>query len=67
MYATTFHKGDYETTYLAYKRLIKYIEFNNYVVVGNEYEDALLDTCTKKSEEEYLTRVSIQVEKLKKI
>ncbi|MCT4593070.1 MAG: MerR family transcriptional regulator [Anaeromicrobium sp.] len=65
LYAIAFHKGHYDTTYLTYKRLMKYIKLNDYVIVGNAYEEALMDTCTQKSEEEHLMKISIQVEKSK--
>lgn len=61
-YAVTYHYGEYETTYLAYYRLIKYINDNGYEIAGNAYEDALLDFCTQRSESEYLSEISIQVE-----
>lgn len=64
LFAITFHKGEYETVYLSYKRIIKYIENNGYIIAGNSYEDALLDTCTQRSEKEYLTRICIQIEKV---
>lgn len=64
LYATTFHKGDYETTHLTYERLTEYIRLNGFKIVGNAYEDTILDNCTQKDEEEYLTKISIQVEKV---
>lgn len=62
LYAITYHYGDYDTTYLAYYRLIKYIEDNGYEIAGNAYEDGLLDFCTQKDVSEYLSEISIRVE-----
>jgi effector-binding domain-containing protein len=62
LYAVTYHHNDYDTTYLAYDRLLRYIEDNGYEIVGNSYENILLDFCTQKNESEYLSEISIQVE-----
>lgn len=62
LYAVTYHYGDFGTTHHAYRRLLKYIKQNGYVISGNAYEDGLLDFCTQRSEAEYLSKISIQVE-----
>lgn len=61
LYAITYHYGAYDTTYLAYYRLIKYIEDNGYEIVGKAYEDGLLDFCTQKDDSEYLSEISVMV------
>ena len=64
LYATIIHKGNYEDTYISYNKLIEYIKNNGYEIVGNAYEECLLDFFTQENEENYLTRISIQVSKL---
>ncbi|MFL0252952.1 MerR family transcriptional regulator [Clostridium neuense] len=60
-YASTYHKGSYETMYRSYERLIKGIEKEGYSVCGNAYEMDLFSTLTNASSDEYLKLISIQV------
>jgi effector-binding domain-containing protein len=46
IYATTYHKGSYETMYLSYERLLRGIKERGYSVCGNAYEIDLLSTLT---------------------
>ncbi|KHD36652.1 multidrug transporter [Clostridium acetobutylicum] len=61
IYASTYHKGSYDTMYLSYKRLIENIKEQGYEVCGNAYEVDLLSTLTSVSSDEYLKLISIQV------
>lgn len=60
-YASTYHKGSYDTMHLSYERLIKDIKEKGYDVCGNAYEMDLLSTLTNADSDEYLKLISIQV------
>ncbi len=61
IYATTYHKGSYETMYLSYERLLRGIKEEGYSVCGNAYEIDLLSTLTNTDSNQYLKLISIQV------
>lgn len=63
IYASTYHKGSYDSLPLSYERLMKVIEKEGYVVCGNAFEMDLLSTLTSADSEEYLKLISIQVSK----
>lgn len=60
-YASTYHRGSYDTMHLSYERLIKGIKEKGYKVCGNAYEMDLLSTLTNACCDEYLKLISIQV------
>jgi len=60
-YASTYHKGSYDTMYRSYERLIKGIKEQGYEICGNAYEVDLLSTLTSVNSDEYLKLISIQV------
>jgi effector-binding domain-containing protein len=60
-YASTYHKGDYETMHLSYERLINGIKEQGYSICGKAYEMDLLSTLTNADSNEYLKLISIQV------
>lgn len=61
IYASTYHKGSYETMHLSYERLKKAIEDNGYSICGHAYETDLLSILTSSNSDEYLKHISIQV------
>lgn len=61
IYASTYHKGSYDTMHLSYERLIKNIEEQGYRICGNAYEMDLLSTLTNADSDEYLKLISIQI------
>lgn len=61
IYASTYHKGSYDTMYLSYERLIKFIKDNGYKICGCAYETDLLSILTSSNSEEYLRHISVQV------
>lgn len=63
LYGCIIHKGSYETTYESYEKLLQYINECGYEIEGGSYENTLLDFFAVKSEEEYLTEVSIKIKK----
>lgn len=65
LYACIVHKGSYEKTYESYEKLLKYISGCGYEIEGGSYENTLLDFFAVKSEQEYLTEISIPIKKQK--
>lgn len=61
IYASTYHKGSYDTMYLSYERLLNGIKKQGYSICGNAYEVDLLSTLTNADSNEYLKLISIQV------
>ena len=47
---------------ILYERLLKYIKENNLIIMGSSYEDVLIDEVTVKNKDEYVLKVSIQIE-----
>lgn len=64
IYASTYHKGSYDTMNLSYERLSKSIKENGYKVCGHAYETDLLSILTSSNSDEYLRHISIQVCKI---
>ncbi len=64
LYAIINHKGGYYCTDESYEKLLKYINNNGYRICGESYENSLLDYFSVKDEKDYLTEISIRVEKI---
>lgn len=62
-YVITIHKGSYDTVATTYDRLKEYIKEHHYEISGDAYEDVVWDSCSKDNEDEFLTQVSIQIDK----
>lgn len=63
LYAIINHRGDYYCTDKSYEKLLEYIDANGYRICGESYENSLLDYFSIKDEKDYLTEISIGVEK----
>ncbi|GAA0069565.1 MerR family transcriptional regulator [Clostridium sardiniense] len=63
LYAIINHRGDYYCTDKSYEKLLEYIDANEYRICGESYENSLLDYFSIKDEKDYLTEISIRVEK----
>lgn len=63
IYGCINHKGRYDETANSYKKLLKYIENKGYEIVGDSYENGLLDYFSCNVEEELLTEISIKIKK----
>ncbi|MCC0640201.1 MULTISPECIES: MerR family transcriptional regulator [unclassified Clostridioides] len=61
MYVCIKHIGRYEDSYKSYEKLKKYIYDNNYKIIGNSYEESILDFFCENKEENYMTEISIQI------
>ncbi|OOM15958.1 MerR family transcriptional regulator [Clostridium saccharobutylicum] len=62
-YAVLFHKGAYETLPHAYHKFKEYIEQNGYEIIGNAYEEDQLYFLSVSDPNQYLLKISIQIEK----
>lgn len=56
-YVTAYHTGHWNTIGEAYERLLTYAKEHDITLEGPCYEDFLFDGLTKKSQEEYVTRI----------
>ncbi|WP_042352600.1 MerR family transcriptional regulator [Bacillus massiliigorillae] len=65
-YACTYHKGSYNDTHLALKRLIKDIQKSGYEAIGDAIEIGLVDHSVIADETEFITEYQIPVKKIVK-
>ncbi|WP_055069470.1 MerR family transcriptional regulator [Clostridium massiliamazoniense] len=61
-YVIGYHIGDYKTTFLTYNKLLKFIDENNLKPCGNSYELELLNNLSYSDTNNYVTKISINVE-----
>lgn len=61
MYITYYHKGTLDTLEKAYIEILNYANNHNYKLHDYFYERLLLNETVVKSEEEFITEVSIQI------
>lgn len=61
-YVTLLHKGNYDTLYEAYKILFSYIKEHCLQICGNSYEDEIIGYVAVSDKNQYIMRISIQVE-----
>lgn len=64
LYAVAYHLGHFETMHETYKRLLEFIHINNLEMGAYAYEEYLIDEVAAKNEKDYVTQITIQVEKL---
>jgi len=60
-YAIGYVHGDYIDTNDIYKDLLTFIKENGFQVIGNSYEEYLLDELTESKQNQFMIRVMIQV------
>lgn len=65
LYLIGFETVSYDGPEKLYEKLFKYIKDNDLTIVGNSYEEFLLDEIAVKNPNGYLVQVSIQVKKNK--
>lgn len=61
IYLTTYYKGGYSDIKTTYDRIIEYIEEHNLKVIGDFYEDVLLDELSTVGYDNYFFKISIKV------
>lgn len=64
LYVVGYLKGYYDKLPTIYKKLITYIKENNLSIAGCSYEDVLIDEVVVKNIDDYIIKVSIQIEYL---
>lgn len=53
--------ADYGETDELYQKLLQYIEQNNLEIIGNAYEEYLIDEIAEKNSADYLLQIAIQI------
>ena len=62
VYVIGYHRGNVESSYQIYEKILAFIEQNNLKVAGPSYEDLLLDEVSLEGYENYITEIAIHVE-----
>lgn len=62
LYVVGYSKGHYDKTPNIYSKLEEHINTNNLKIIGNSYEQILIDEVATKYINDYIIKVSIQVE-----
>jgi len=63
MYAIAYHHGSYETLSRTYERLLKFLEEKHFHIGEFAYEEYLLDEVAVKNESDYITQITVAIEK----
>lgn len=63
LYAVGHFQGYYDKSYAMYKELMRYIEEHGLTIVGDAYEEVLIDEVSVKERENYRIKISIAVKK----
>ncbi|MBD8114598.1 MerR family transcriptional regulator (plasmid) [Priestia aryabhattai] len=66
LYAIYYHEGPYKNIESSYLYVTNFIKSEGYAIVGHAYEEYLYDSLKTNDEEEYLTKISIQVKQQSK-
>lgn len=64
-YLVGYFKGYYDKVHAIYKKMLSYISENNLNIIGYSYEDVLIDEVAVKNPQEYIIKVSIQIDRVK--
>ena len=62
--ASTYHYGSYKTLVKTYKRIVKWLEDNDYVFLGNACEKYLIDMALSATDDGYVTEITLPIKKL---
>ena len=65
-YLVGYLKGYYSKAPIIYNKLLDFINKNNLKIIGLSYEDVLIDQVCVKNPDNFILKVSIQVEKIHK-
>ena len=63
-YAVMYHNGSYETLPFSYETLLEYISREKYEIIGNGYEQEMLNHLAVKDPGKYVLKISVQVAKI---
>ena len=59
-YAIIYHKGGYDTAFLAYSKLVEHMKTHEYTTGKYFYEDIILDELSVKGYDNYVLKISVQ-------
>lgn len=62
-YVVGYLKGYYDKAPYLYDKLLHYIKENNLTIIGCSYEDVLIDEVAQKNMDEFVLKISIQINK----
>lgn len=63
MYVVGYLKGYYDKTYALYEKMMDYIDKEGFKVIGDAYEEVLIDEVSVKEKEDYILKISILIQK----
>lgn len=63
MYAIAYHRGNYKSTYKTYNKLLSFLEENHLTMGDFSYEEYLIDEVAARYEDEYITKITLEVSK----
>ena len=63
LYAVYYHKGNYDKVKYSYLHMLQQIADSGFIPVGDAYEEYLISEAATKNEEEYMTKILIQIKK----
>lgn len=64
LYACTYHVGEYNAVTEAYERIKQWVKEEQYTVVGQVYEQYMLDEIISSNTEQYVTKMMVRVKKI---
>lgn len=62
-YAVLYHQGSYQSEYAACRRLRDWVRDRGYAIVGDLYEEDLVNYTTSADPQSYLLRLSLQIQR----
>lgn len=60
-YAVMYHQGNYDSLYQTYQDMKKQLEEQGYHIIGNIYEEDLIDYLSEHNAENYIQKISMQI------
>lgn len=64
LYATFYHRGAYAKAGETYEKALKKIAEDGYEIIGDSFEECIIDNLATNEEDDYLTKFSIPVKKV---
>lgn len=64
LYLVGYIKGYYDKSFLLYDKMMNYAEENNIKIIGDGYEEALIDEISSNERNNYVLKISIPIDKL---
>lgn len=61
VYAVGHFRGYYDKVYLLYEKLMQYIEKQHLIIIGDAYEEVLIDEVSVRERDDYRIKISIPI------